>query len=295
MWRDLLIAMYPNSYVDTLTAVAELGGCDLVCTSPPYCNARTYGHGLSWSLEDYASLGNAVFKALKPGGHCLLNIDAPVRNWRVGIGTERGFHPWKVMIDWGERVGFRVPDRLAYGRRGIPGEYRGRFRNDWEPLLWFQRPGETGYFDRWPLASEAKYKAKVGQIATGRRPDGSMYSRRVSGKAAEEGVVHRGTMWEYGTLGKGHDDPILECAKHPARFSLRLATDIVMCFCPENGIVCDPFLGSGTTMVAAIENGRRFIGGDMLTRPDDGKRWIDVASEGMDQRHQSQNGSRAAV
>ena len=48
-------------------------------------------------------------------------------------------------------VGFRVPDRLAFGRHGLPGAYPGRFRNDWEPLLWLQKPGADGYLDRWPL------------------------------------------------------------------------------------------------------------------------------------------------
>jgi hypothetical protein len=45
-----------------------------------------------------------VKPALKPGGHCLMVLDAPVREWRKGYGTERGFLPWQVMLDWAERV-----------------------------------------------------------------------------------------------------------------------------------------------------------------------------------------------
>jgi len=33
-----------------------------------------------------------------------------------------------------------------------------------------------------------------------------------------------------------------------------------MCGCPENGIVLDPFMGSGTTGVVAIKNQRKYIG-----------------------------------
>ena len=147
-------------YEDTLAEAARSGGADLIAFSPPYCDARTYGADVSWTDADYARLGDHVFAALKPGGHALVNVDAPVREWRPGFGTERGFHPWRLMLDWAERVGFRVPDRLAFGRRGLPGAYAGRFRNDWEPLLWFQRPGGVGAFNKnavdarqvWPLS-----------------------------------------------------------------------------------------------------------------------------------------------
>ena len=102
--------LHQADYRDTLRAVADAGGCDIVATSPPYADARTYGAAVNWTDADYASLGDAVFAALKPGGHALINVDAPVREWRPGFGTERGFHPWRLMLDWAERVGFRVTD-----------------------------------------------------------------------------------------------------------------------------------------------------------------------------------------
>jgi len=136
---------------ETLRHVAEAGGCDLILTSPPYCDARTvaaYGTGKPWSECDYADLGDMVKAALRPGGHAIVNVDAPVREWRKGYGTERGFHAWRLMIDWAERVGLRVPDRLAFARMGARGAYAGRFRNDFEPLLWFQKTGASGYFNK---------------------------------------------------------------------------------------------------------------------------------------------------
>jgi len=33
-----------------------------------------------------------------------------------------------------------------------------------------------------------------------------------------------------------------------------------MCGCPENGVVLDPFMGSGTTAVVAVKNLRKYIG-----------------------------------
>src|SRR5258708_478703 len=85
----------------TLAAARSVGGADLILMSPPYCDARTYDNAVSWTFEDYQRLGDATASALKPGGHCLMVLDAPVRQWRQGIGSERSFMPWKVMLDWG--------------------------------------------------------------------------------------------------------------------------------------------------------------------------------------------------
>lgn len=274
-------------YRETLRLAAEQGGCNLVATSPPYCDARTYGAGVSWGDADYAALGDAVWAALKPGGHALINVDAPVRDWtRDGRGTERGMHPWRLMLDWHDRIGFRVPDRLAFGRMGSPGAYTGRFRNDWEPLLWFQKPGAEGWFDKMPLrgAAKARYAGSVqhGSVPAGKRV------RAFTGGNAEDGVKGRGTLWDYGDCGNAKTGaPDIEAADHPARWPYRLADDIVRCFCPPAGLVCDPFLGAGTTAAAATANGRRFVGGDLYTR-NDGRAWIDIAADILAERQRQQ-------
>jgi DNA modification methylase len=280
-WRSCATLMRAD-YRETLAACD--GQADLVLTSPPYCDARTYGAAVSWGDEDYAALGEAVFGALRPGGHALVNVDAPVREWRKGMGTERGFHPWRLMLDWAERVGFRVPDRLAFGRMGSPGKYGGRFRNDWEPLLWFIKPGGQIWMDRKAIAAPAKWGTMRGVVSV-RRHDGTHCGRNVSGWAAEAGMTHRGTFWDYGHVGADQTGaPDIEAQNHPARWPYKLAEDIVRCFCPPDGLACDPFLGAGTSLVAAIEHGRRFIGGDLYARQDDGVAWIDVAAAVMDAR-----------
>ncbi len=269
-------------YRETLAAVN--GTADLVFCSPPYADARTYGMGCSWTDADYAALGDAVFAALKPGGHALINVDAPVREWRRGYGTERGFHPWRMMLDWAERVGFRVPDRLAFGRLGLPGAYEGRFRNDWEPLLWFQRPGADGWLNKKAIAGVAKTNSS-NKIATSRTATGISSSRIASGWAVQNNAIHIGTLWHQGHVGNGHTGaPDIEAEGHPARWPYKLAADIVQCFCPPDGLAADPFLGAGTSMVAALEHGRRFHGGDLGSRTFDPSRphldavpWVTVA------------------
>lgn len=257
------------------TCAHAQGLVDLVACSPPYCDARTYGRDTSWTDADYARLGDAVWLALKPGGHARINVDAPVRAWRPGVGTERGFHPWRMMLDWGERIGFRVPDRLFFGRQGNVGEYKGRFRNDVEPLLWFQKPGTLGFFDKMPLTETAAYQRNVGVASqAGREANGEIQRiRGYSGDAANNQTKRRGTLWNYGAQGKGHTGaPDIEAADHPARWPFRLAADIVRCFCPPGGLVLDPFVGAGTTVAAALAHGRTAIGGDFDMQ------WLDKAA-----------------
>ncbi len=51
--------------------------------------------------------------------------------------------------------------------------------------------------------------------------------------------------------------------QHPATFPDRLPYDFIQCFCPPKGIVLDPFMGSGTTALAAIKLERNYIGIDI--------------------------------
>jgi hypothetical protein len=286
-WRERATLLRAD-FRDTLAACE--GRADLVFTSTPYADARGYGAAVAWTDADYARLGDAVFGALRPGGWAVINVDANVKEWRPGMGTERGLHAFRMLLDWADRIGFRVPDRLAFGRMGVPGEYAGRFRNDWEPLWWFQKPGGEGWFDKGPLSAPAVGGAFAGVRGRNATREG-WYERTYGGEAAEEGLRRRGTLWDYGSVGNGHTGaPDIEAQGHPARWPYRLAEDVVRCFCPPDGLACDPFLGAGTSLVASLEHGRRFIGGDLYCRtPDperglDGAPWIEVAVRVMDRR-----------
>jgi DNA modification methylase len=48
--------------------------------------------------------------------------------------------------------------------------------------------------------------------------------------------------------------------EHPAPFPEAIPERCIIAACPENGIVLDPYLGSGTTAVAAQKLGRNYIG-----------------------------------
>ena len=54
--------------------------------------------------------------------------------------------------------------------------------------------------------------------------------------------------------------------EHPAMFPLQLIEELVGLICPPDGVVLDPYCGSGTTLLAARKKGRNFIGMDINPR-----------------------------
>jgi len=63
---------------------------------------------------------------------------------------------------------------------------------------------------------------------------------------------NRHDVWKIGTVASEEE--------HFAMFPQRLILPCILCGCPENGIVLDPFMGSGTTAIVAKKNLRRYIG-----------------------------------
>jgi site-specific DNA-methyltransferase (adenine-specific) len=278
---------------ESLAAMRDAGGVDLILTSPPYPDARTdeaYGASFDTSLEGYARLGNACFAALKPGGVCALNIDGPVRKWRgvcpnpladgAEIGSERSLVAFEVALDWAKRVGFRFVEHCAYVRDGFPISEGPRWRSGGEPLHVFARPGADPHFDRYGSTRKAKYAGAK------QRPPGHG-SRDVNGKRKQatpgRPVADRRSVMTF-ERHAGHTD-----SEHVAPFASTLADDYVLCYSPPGGLVGDPFVGSGTVAFACHRHGRRFIGGDIGIRQTHrgkpcGRRWSDIVSDGLSQQ-----------
>jgi hypothetical protein len=269
-----------RDYRDTLKRCAELGGADLIVTSPPYPGARPGQYAgdapHDWTWPDYQALGDAVGAGLRPGGFCAVTVDGPVRHWRKGIGSERSLVAFKLAIDWAERVGLRYVEHCAYVRDGAPGLFGDRWRSGWEPVHVFQRPGES----RIDLGAYTLPAVQAGvrkPAARNRGGDGWVPSaERINAE------TRRLTTAIASPINSGYVDQA-----HPAPFSHVLADAFVLCYSPPGGLVCDPFVGSGTVAVSAAKHGRQFAGGDLGEREEDLERsrtrarWADVARERM--------------
>jgi len=112
------------------------------------------------------------------------------------------------------------------------------------------------YFNKEPLKIPSKHGGKTMTGGGTRLTNGV----RIATRSITINLMKcRGTIWEYMTAGDGtrlkH--------QHPATFPDRLPYDFIQCFCPPNGIVLDPFIGSGTTALAAIQLEKNYIGIDI--------------------------------
>lgn len=292
-----MIDIQHRSFEETLARCAEIGGVDLIFTSPPYptekpgakgregAPTRDYGGDAPkhFLWPDYQRLGDYCFKALKPGGFCIVIVDGPVRTTRRHVGSERSLIAFDIACDWARRVGFRFVEHEVYSRLGPPGDYYPRRRSGFEPMHVFQRPGPNGwlrgYFDAWSTTEPAQtggMRKKLcatrmwnGRIGTGKRE----LTHEIRKEARQLTTVITSTP-AGPAMGQSTYD-----SEHPAPFTRHIAQVQVLAYCPPNGLVCDPFNGSGTTGIAAARHGRRFIGGDLGAREKDGRRWADIGRE----------------
>lgn len=219
---------------------------DLVVTSPPYDNLRTY-NGYAW---DFAAVSAQLWRVIKPGG---------VVVWVVGDATVNGSETgtsFRQALGF-MALGFNLHDTMIYRRQGrFPDATR--YWQNFEYMFVFSKgqPKTINF-----LMQRNKY---AGQKITGgkRERDGSitLHHGAMNGKTRnEEG--RRGNVWEY-SAGAGHmgDDELTK--SHSARYPEALARDHILSWSNPGDVVLDCFVGSGTTAKMAMQNGRHYLGFD---------------------------------
>lgn len=291
----MIVDVEHRSFEDTLARCAEIGGVDLIFTSPPYptevpgakgregAPTRRYGGDAPehFLWPDYQRLGDACFAALKPGGFCIVIVDGPVRTRDKKKGSERSLIAFKLAIDWAERVGLRYVEHEAYLRLGPPGDFGPRRRSGFELMHVFQKPGARGYFDAWAVTIPARRAGLRKKNACGAR----MWNGKIDqGKAEQSHFVQPDRRTASTAINAaGPAGPMVSKdfadIEHPAPFTRFVAEVQVRSYCQPGGLVCDPFNGSGTTGIAAVKYGRNFVGGDLGVRERDGRRWADIGRE----------------
>ena len=97
------------------------------------------------------------------------------------------------------------------------------------------------------------------------KTNGNMKAVRFGGDKKNGGATYSGNEWDPKTEKANKRDVWTVTTKpfkeaHFAVFPPDLIRPCVLAGCPKDGIVLDPFFGSGTTGQVAIEEGRRFIG-----------------------------------
>ena len=224
---------------------------DLVFCSPPYEAQRTYAE-----LEFNLAGEEWVEWAVKCYLECL-RVSKGLVAWVVEGSTKDFAYsstPFKLMVDL-ERRGVKVRKPVVYKRNGIPGTGGPDWlRNDWEPIICATKNGFIHGANNTAMGEPPKQNAP--RVATNRHTDGS----RKSAIYNDPDVCNPGNIISglVGSGGMGWKD----ATRNEAPFPEWLAEFFVRSFCPDGGIVLDPFSGSGTTVSMAVKHGRNGVGID---------------------------------
>jgi len=233
---------------------------DLVVTSPPYDEIRDY-KGFNYDLH---ATGKELYRILKDGGVAVMVIQDQTRNFGKTLTS------FKTIIEWCENIGFKLFECVIYRKYGAEGAWwNKRFRVDHEYMPIFLKGEKPRYFNKEPLKIPSKWGGKTLTGGATRLTNGQTLKAR---PIKINPLKCRGTVWDY--LMCGDKNPLK--SKHPATFPDQLPADFIQCFCPPGGIVLDPFMGSGTTAVAAVKLDRNFIGFEIS------KEYCDIAKERLE-------------
>ena len=244
---------------DAATVLRKVGTetVNLIVTSPPYADQRksTYGgvapgHYVSWFLP----IADELLRVLRPDGSFVLNIKERV------VDGER--HTYVLELIQALRAhGWRWTEEYIWHKKNCyPGRWPNRFRDAWERCLHFTRQRQFKMYQdevRVPTGDWAKSRLR-NLSTTDRRRDESRVGSGFGNKI--ENWVGRDLAYPTNVLHLA-----TECGNrnHSAAFPRALPDWFIRLFTEPGDVVLDPFMGSGTTIFAALARERTAIGIDL--------------------------------
>ena len=212
---------------------------DLIVTSPPYDKIRLY----NGYIFDYKSVIRECFRVVKPGGRVV---------WIVGDQCS-DFNESSTSFQqalYFKETGFRLNDTMIWNKMG---------QRTYNPTL----RACKHYFDYMFVFSKGKplvyneikdvvshWAGKKLETYSTRHTDGVIVKRKREGTYGE--FQARSNIWGI--------RPPINTTGHPAVFPESLARDHILMWSNSNDTVLDPLAGSGTTLKAAKNLGRNYIG-----------------------------------
>lgn len=226
----------------------------LIVTSPPYNVGKEYEK--KTTLEAYieeqsATIAEAV-RLLHPNGSIC---------WQVGNHVDDGeIFPLDIILyRLFKNHGLKLRNRIIW-QFGHGLHCQNRFSGRHETILWFTK-GDDYIFNLDPVRIPSKYPEKKHF----KGPKRGELSGNPLGKNPTD-------VWDIPNVKANH----VEKTDHPCQFPVGLVERLVLALTHAGQNVLDPYLGVGSTAVAALKNGRHAYGCDIM------QEYVDIANERID-------------
>ncbi len=250
---------------------------NLIVTSPPYADKRKryYGsvHPKNY-VEWFVPIADELHRVLKSNGSFILNIKEHPRD------GERDTYVLELILELKKRGWYWIEEYCWYKKNSFPGKWPNRFRDSWERCLHFSKQKDFEMFQdavkvpigdwaekRFKSLSENDFKRHVSSTngSLGRNVSNWLDRKRVYPHNVI--VLEEERYLSNGLSDEGNNVPnLIEFAtvchnkNHSAAFPIELPSWFILLLTKEDDIVLDPFIGSGTTAVAALLLNRNYIG-----------------------------------
>ena len=227
---------------------------DLIVTSPPYADNRKSTYGgvpIDQYVGWFSPIGDQLARILKPRGSFVLNIK------ERAVNGERQTYVLELILDMKKHGWLWIEEYIWHKRNSFPGKWPNRFRDAWERCLHFSRSKDfCMYQDEVMVPTGDWAKTRLSRLS---EADRTRYESEVL-----SGMGRRVANW----VGRDMAYPTnvlhlaTECSNrgHSAVFPAELPTWFIKLFTKPGDVVLDPFIGSGTTALAARSLDRHFVG-----------------------------------
>jgi adenine-specific DNA-methyltransferase len=229
---------------DNLTFMRKLknGSMNLIVTSPPYNIGKEYEKRISNEIyiEQQAETIAEAVRLLSPSGSIC---------WQVGNGIDDGeIFPLDILLyPIFKNHGLKLRNRIVWTfGHGLHCQKRLSGRH--ETILWFTKSDDYT-FNLDPIRVPSKY------------PDKKHFKGPNKGKISGNPLgKNPSDVWDIPNVKSNH----VEKLDHPCQFPVGLVERLVLSLTNKGDSVLDPYLGVGSTAIAAIKNGRHAYGCDVV-------------------------------